>query len=69
MNKNTDLQKQADDLAKEAKVLLNSIFCQILKLDQKTGLQGVDRLVDCIIGSAILTVASVMEAGEKKKQD
>lgn len=61
-------QEEADKLRKEAKDLLNNLFCGALGIKPtdddivSISLSGVDRAVDCIVGAAILETSAIMAA-------
>ncbi len=58
----SDEARASDDLREEAKALLS----YLLKIPDDTNGGSVERLVDCIIGAAVLEVANMMRKAAKK---
>jgi len=54
-------QEQSDKLRQEAKDILNKFF----GMPENTSNQALDRIIDCIIGAAVLQVAATMEEATK----
>jgi hypothetical protein len=58
-------QEEADKLRAEAKVRLTQMF----GIQEGYSSGAVERIVDCIIGAAILESAAIIEAASKKPEE
>lgn len=56
-----EIQKSADDLRAEARLLLNRMF----GLPEGVSSAAVDRIVDCIVGAAVFEIAITMSKSSK----
>lgn len=57
------MEKQANDLIKEAKDILNAL----LNVPDGYSNTAVNKFVDCVVGAAVLTVTDFIKQAEKDK--